>query len=154
MRFLRRDRPAGGSAPGAAPDAAPAPTIPPELREVWAEIEAVDWYHSIDLGNGLTTPGKSRTVPLGGTQLPDFQGRSVLDIGAFDGYYSFLAERAGATRVVALDHYIWGVDMAARTEYWNDCARRDVLPDRRKDTTDFWRPDLPRRRGFELAHRL
>ena len=34
----------------------------------------------------------------------------MLDIGAWDGKFSFLAERAGASRVVALDHYAWGVD--------------------------------------------
>jgi tRNA (mo5U34)-methyltransferase len=28
-----------------------------------------------------------------------------------------------------------------------------VLPDQTRDTTDFWRPDLPGRRGFDLAHR-
>lgn len=27
-----------------------------------------------------------------------FAGRSVLDVGAFDGFYSFLAERRGAAR--------------------------------------------------------
>jgi tRNA (mo5U34)-methyltransferase len=31
-------------------------------------------------------------------------GRSVLDIGAFDGFYSFLAEARGARRVVAVDN--------------------------------------------------
>jgi tRNA (mo5U34)-methyltransferase len=33
-----------------------------------------------------------------------FAGRSVLDIGAFDGFYSFLAEVRGGRRVVALDN--------------------------------------------------
>ena len=33
-----------------------------------------------------------------------FAGRSVLDIGAFDGFYSFLAEARGARRVVAVDN--------------------------------------------------
>ena len=37
-----------------------------------------------------------------------------LDIGAWDGRFSFLAEKAGAARVVALDHYAWGVDFDAR----------------------------------------
>jgi tRNA (mo5U34)-methyltransferase len=86
-------------------------------------------------------------------QLPDFRGRSVLDIGAWDGYYSFLAERRGASRVVALDHYAWGVDFEARTQYWNECFERGQLPDQSRDVTDFWRPDLPGRRGFDLAHR-
>jgi SAM-dependent methyltransferase len=33
-----------------------------------------------------------------------FTGRSVLDVGAFDGFYSFLAEARGARRVVAVDN--------------------------------------------------
>jgi predicted RNA methylase len=33
-----------------------------------------------------------------------FAGRSVLDVGAFDGSYSFLAEARGARRVVAVDN--------------------------------------------------
>lgn len=52
--------------------------------------------------------------------LPDdLTGLSVLDIGAFDGFYSFLAEARGAKRVVAVDNeqYIewiasrWGVEL-------------------------------------------
>lgn len=34
-------------------------------------------------------------------------GRTVLDIGAWDGYYSFEAERRGAARVHATDHFCW-----------------------------------------------
>lgn len=33
----------------------------------------------------------------------DLKGLSVLDIGTFDGYYSFLCESRGASRVVAID---------------------------------------------------
>ena len=33
-----------------------------------------------------------------------FAGRSALDVGVFDGFYSFLAERRGARRVVAVDN--------------------------------------------------
>lgn len=123
---------------------------PDELR---ARVNAIPWYHSIDLGHGVITPGDSKTVPLAGDELPDFSGRSVLDIGAWDGYYSFLAERRGASRVVALDHYVWGVDFAARQAYWEECRSRGELPDPERDLTDFWRPDLlAGRRGFDLAH--
>jgi tRNA (mo5U34)-methyltransferase len=79
------------------------------------------------------------------------EGRSVLDIGAWDGKFSFLAERSGASRVVALDHYAWGVDFAARGAYWNECIAQGVFPDQSRDETDFWRPDLPGRRSFEFA---
>jgi tRNA (mo5U34)-methyltransferase len=39
--------------------------------------------------------------------LPDLVGKTVLDIGALNGYYSFAAERLGASRVVALDYPTW-----------------------------------------------
>jgi tRNA (mo5U34)-methyltransferase len=83
--------------------------------------------------------------------MPDFTGRTVLDIGAWDGYYSFQAERGGASRVVALDHYAWGVDIVARSGYWSECFAQGTMPDLDRDLTEFWRPDLPGRRGFELA---
>ena len=82
---------------------------------------------------------------------PTSPARSVLDIGAWDGKYSFLAEKAGASRVVALDHYAWGVDFAARGAYWAECIQNGTLPDQSRDEKDFWQPELPGRRGFELA---
>jgi tRNA (mo5U34)-methyltransferase len=120
-------------------------------EELQARVDAVPlWHHSIELGGGVRTPGFSEaTIPT--EQLPELAGRTVLDIGAWDGYYSFLAERAGASRVVALDHYAWGVDFHARNAYWRECTEASVLPDHDRDLTDFWRPDLPGRAGFELA---
>ena len=139
---------------GAAPDRPRAPryalapmTSPADLQ---AQADALHWYHTIDLGHGVVTKGDSAQDEGTGV-LPDVTGRSVLDIGAWDGKYSFLAERAGASRVVALDHYAWGVDFAARGAYWAECIQRGVLPDQSRDETDFWQPDLPGRRGFELA---
>ena len=35
-------------------------------------------------------------------------GKTVLDVGAWDGFYSFEAERRGAARVLATDSYSWG----------------------------------------------
>jgi tRNA (mo5U34)-methyltransferase len=126
-----------------------------QSSDLRARADALGWFHSIDLGDGVVTRGLSDSgATVRPEQLPDFTGRSVLDIGAWDGYYSFLAERCGASRVVALDHYVWGVDIAAREAYWNECRERGVLPDQGRDLTDFWRPDLPGRRGFELAREV
>ena len=106
-----------------------------DSAQLQAEVDSFAWYHSIDLGNGVITKGQSVMAEMvTEAQLPDFRGRSVLDIGAWDGYYSFLAEQRGASRVVALDHYAWGVDFSARTEYWNECFARGVLPDQSRDT--------------------
>ncbi len=52
---------------------------------------------------------------------------------------------------MALDHYVWGINMAARQAYWEECASRRVLPDHSRDLTDFWDESLPGRKGFDLA---
>ncbi len=79
---------------------------PDELR---SRVAALRWYHSIDLGHGIVTPGIDNSPErLARAHLPgDLSGRSVLDIGAWDGFFSFEAERRGASRVVASDHYAW-----------------------------------------------
>ncbi len=64
------------------------------------------WFHTFALAPGVYTPGIARDH---GYRLPvlgedRFAGRSVLDVGAFDGFYSFLAETRGARRVVAVDN--------------------------------------------------
>jgi tRNA (mo5U34)-methyltransferase len=55
------------------------------------------------------TPGIDNSPErLARVHLPqDLSGRSVLDIGAWDGFFSFEAEKRGASRVVASDHYAW-----------------------------------------------
>jgi tRNA (mo5U34)-methyltransferase len=90
-----------------------------------SEIAKVTWYHTISLGNGIVTPGiddtPSRLSKIG---LPlDLTGKTVLDVGAWDGFFSFEAERRGAARVLATDSYCWsgggwgtkdGFDLAKR----------------------------------------
>jgi tRNA (mo5U34)-methyltransferase len=68
----------------------------------------IDWWHRIELPGGYVTPGHDRSAEkLAALRLPDLTGKTVLDVGAFDGYFSFAAERLGASRVVALDTYAW-----------------------------------------------
>jgi tRNA (mo5U34)-methyltransferase len=77
--------------------------------ELRMRVEALRWYHTIDLGHGIVTRGVDNTPErLARLQLPeDLSGRSVLDIGAWDGFFSFEAERRRAARVVASDSYAW-----------------------------------------------
>jgi tRNA (mo5U34)-methyltransferase len=78
------------------------------LRE---EVSRIRWWHSIDLGNGVVTPGLKNREPQGQLEAvfpADIAGKSVLDVGAWDGFYSFEAERRGASRVVASDSFCWG----------------------------------------------
>ena len=80
------------------------------MESLEREVEKVKWWHTIDLGNGIVTPGLDPTPGrLPELQMPhDLTGLSVLDIGAWDGFFSFEAERRGARRVLATDSFCWG----------------------------------------------
>jgi len=79
---------------------------PAELRKAVGAIH--HWAHRIDLGQGIVTPGAWNTAEvLPRLQLPDLSGQTVLDVGCWDGFYSFAAEQRGAARVLATDSYVW-----------------------------------------------
>jgi predicted O-linked N-acetylglucosamine transferase (SPINDLY family) len=63
------------------------------------------WYHKIDLPGGIVTPG---WAPLSrdAYRVPDdLKGLRVLDVGAWDGFWTFLALQRGAREVVAIDDF-------------------------------------------------
>jgi tRNA (mo5U34)-methyltransferase len=64
------------------------------------------WFHTFSLdGGSLYTPGVARDHRYRIPALPaELSGKSVLDVGSFDGFYAFLAEARGARRVVAVDN--------------------------------------------------
>jgi tRNA (mo5U34)-methyltransferase len=77
-----------------------------------ADLDAIRWYHEFDFPGRLTARSREPDVAdhrriwaFIETQLAsvDLAGKSVLDIGAWDGYFSFLAERRGAMAVLAAD---------------------------------------------------
>jgi tRNA (mo5U34)-methyltransferase len=69
------------------------------------QIKAVPWIHTIDLGNGVITPGVWPPSPLilRALETVDFTDKKVLDIGCLDGLWSFEAEKRGAREVYATD---------------------------------------------------
>ena len=79
------------------------------IDDLPSRVAALRWYHTIDLGDGVVTKGVDDSpLRLARLSLPaSFAGRTVLDIGAWDGFFSFEAERRGASRVVAADYYSW-----------------------------------------------
>jgi len=63
------------------------------------------WYHTIELPSGEVTPGlfDHRPVLQKYGLPPKLEGKRVLDVGTFDGFFAFEFERRGAAEVVALD---------------------------------------------------
>ena len=73
------------------------------LRRV-AEIDY--WYQTMYLGHGLLVDGNRDTFALLRLlRLPEsLAGKTVLDVGSAEGFFSFECEARGAERVIALDH--------------------------------------------------
>lgn len=94
----------------AVPDDPDSPLRPiPDLPE---KVASYFWHHSINLGDGVVTPGiKSRYIlrreadaafgPLVAA------GRSLIDIGAWNGYFTVEAKRRGFAPILAVDQYTW-----------------------------------------------
>jgi tRNA (mo5U34)-methyltransferase len=97
-----------------------------DVDELRREVGKIGWWHRIDLGRGVVTPGANDSpTKLARLALPaDLRGRTVLDIGAWDGFYSFEAERRGARRVVAVDYYGWSEGKVSNAGF--QLARRAI----------------------------
>lgn len=71
------------------------------------------WYHTIDLAPGVTTEGSVDVRPFLRRALPkSLKGKRCLDVGTFDGFWSFAMEDRGAESVVGID-----VDDTAQLEH-------------------------------------
>jgi tRNA (mo5U34)-methyltransferase len=77
----------------------------PEENAIRERIDNNVWYHSINLGHGVVTPGAFNHNPhISKYHLPDtLKGMRVLDVATFDGFWAFEFERRGAYEVLALD---------------------------------------------------
>lgn len=119
------------------------------------------WWHSIVLPDGVVTPGEKSVAMLEqewrNMALPSLKGKTVLDIGAWDGWFSFAAECAGATRVVALDWFVWSLDFknsVAHHEYVKQCRAAGSKPIAWGPNCQWWDEEtLPGKRGFETARK-
>ena len=112
-----------------------------EPRELRAEVDELEWYHTLELAPGVVTPGWQDTRPIVG-QLPipaSLAGRRCLDVGTFDGFWAFEMEKRGAAEVVAidiLDPAQWDWPMLHSPDTVAAIGRRKAAG-----------------RGFEVAHR-
>ncbi len=77
-----------------------------ELRA--AVLEVGSWYHKIDLGMGVVTPGLDALEPVWENirevrKHLIYESKNVLDLASFDGMWAFEAEKLSAATVVATD---------------------------------------------------
>src|SRR3990170_2296696 len=77
------------------------------IRQQIAALQQKGWYHSIELPDGQVLEGIQSIAHLKErlARFPvpaDLTGKRVLDVGAWDGWFSFEMERRGA-EVVAVD---------------------------------------------------
>lgn len=88
------------------------------LKEIY---QIPHWRQKIELEPGVFTPGSSVFPELWDMMhMPnDLKGKSFLDVGANDGLFSFLAEKKGANRVVAVDIYDSQTNSSSMTEGWS-----------------------------------
>jgi tRNA (mo5U34)-methyltransferase len=105
-----------------------------EMREA---VAGYGWYHTIDLGGGVVTPGMFDHRPvLDRYMLPaSLTGKRCLDVGTMDGFWAFEMERRGAD-VTAID--------------LDDESDLDWPPRQRPDKF----PEQPRGAGFALAKQI
>lgn len=74
--------------------------------ELEDEIKNIEyWYHKIELPGGIVTPGWSPIHAERYCIPEDLTGKRVLDIGAWDGHWTWEALRRGAKEVVAIDDF-------------------------------------------------
>jgi SAM-dependent methyltransferase len=136
--------------------------LTPSPADKQALVDAFYWYQTIDLGDGVRSQGTVNHAPVFRKYgFPTLTGRSVLDVGASDGYFAFEFERLGASRVLALDIDRWteepSFDLPSRTrsrrvrKYQTMAGDEGVAEARTKIARElgFDRPN-----PFHLAHHL
>jgi tRNA (mo5U34)-methyltransferase len=93
------------------------------------------WYHRIALPGDIVTPGWAPLIPERYDLPHSLAGQRVLDVGTWDGYWTFEALRRGAAEVVAIDDF-------------SDTLGEINMPQRAWDGFDLCRDAL----GYTSAH--
>jgi tRNA (mo5U34)-methyltransferase len=97
-----------------------------DLREKIAAVPF--WYHHIELPGGIVTPGFAPLDAAAYGVPESLAGLRVLDVGAWDGYWTFEALKRGAREVVAIDDFSDQVGKdVTRTQWETFDLCRDAL---------------------------
>ena len=90
-------------------------------------LEVPFWYHRIELPDEIITPGFSPIYAERYALPDDLTGKRVLDVGAWDGYWTWEALKRGAKEVVAID------------DFSDDCGSGIKPPKKEWETFDICR---------------
>jgi len=115
-----------------------------------------EWFHSFDFGDGVIANGyvSLEAMRHRAGLLPDVRSKTVLDVNTWDGGVAFECERRGASRVVAMDQFVWSMDLAEHSRIWREHKARNETPPNPPEMP-YWRPEsLPGRAGFDTAYRM
>ncbi len=113
-------------------------------------------WHSVDLGD-IFIEGARKTSSVLAREMklmdwPDMTGKSVLDVGAFGGFFTFEAERRGAASVTALDYYSWGYDWPKIHQWVREERDAGRTPDTYNPPNWAFDPvEQPGRRAFDVT---
>ena len=77
--------------------------------EIKRRVNEFEWYHTIDLGHGITTPGAYDLRPLVKHYgIPNsLAGKTVLDVGPGHGFFCFEFEKRHAARIATAELPSW-----------------------------------------------
>jgi SAM-dependent methyltransferase len=112
--------------------------VPAGADALRARVDAIEWYHTLELAPGVLTEGMfDLRHAIDRYRLPErLDGLRVLDVGTWDGFWAFEMERRGAAEVVALD-----LDDERELD-WPATRRPATFSDKRRGD------------GFRLAHEV
>jgi len=89
--------------------------LPNEVDEIYSEKEILEriskitsWFHVIQLGTKISTPGSYKDVlrrKIFDAIPNDLTNKTVLDVGANQGLFAFECEKRNAKEIVAVDLY-------------------------------------------------
>lgn len=128
-------------------------------KELW--MLGTVWYHRIQLGDRFTTPGSYPFMPKANGVPTDLKGKWVLDVGAWDGYWSFECLKRGAAHVVAIDTFETSlgqhinIERKGKWKNFDFCAEKlgykdsDKLKRYEMSVYDVWKLVLEQGRKFD-----
>jgi tRNA (mo5U34)-methyltransferase len=105
------------------------------------QIDQLKWFHDFDFPDGLTARSADTEGAVfhsllwsfirGKMETVDFANKTVIDVGCWDGYFSFLAEELGARSVLAVDDFSqnWGTPACFRLAKELKKSNVTLMPD-------------------------